>query len=398
VPKTTLTRQELYDLVWTDAMRTVAAAYGVSDVWLKKVCAKGNIPTPDRGYWAKLAAGKSVIRAKLPARGPGMPDVVSVTKPGHHWRYDPVAELAEPIPDPPVFSEPMDDVTTRVTKLLGKVVRCKDLASPCPVVRRLLEADERRREKKQIYSWSDGPLFDSPFEARRLRLLNAIALALPRVGGGLDSSCKQGRKLTLHVGGQGMELLLDHPGAKPNRWGEWSTRPGPVDVLKLDLPPSFKDQLPLLTWSDTQGAKLEDQLTDIVVAIGVAGEAHYRQSEINNYAWLLKRRADNEAEVIKRRIEAERLAEERRLKAAKERRERLFAQAKAWRTATDIRGFVEDVLSSDARHTDLQPWAAWARSEADALDPALNGALIAADISSPGGDDFRDANSPNQGD
>lgn len=380
MPKTTLTRQELYDLVWTDAMRTVAATYGVSDVWLKKVCAKGHIPTPDRGYWAKLAAGKAVVRAKLPPRGPGMPDTISVTKPEHHWRYDPVAELAKPVPEPPVFSEPMDDVKARVARLTGKVARCKDLASPCPVVRKLLEADERRREKKQMYSWSDGPQFDSPFEARRLRLLNAIALALPRVGGGLTSSCKQGRKLTLHVGSQNLELLLDHPSAKPDRWGEWSTRPGPVDVLKLELPPRFEKDLPSLTWTDTQDARLEDQLTDIVVAIGVAGEAHYRQSQINHHAWLLKRRADNEAEVIKRRIETERQAEERRLKAAKERRERLFAQAKDWRTARDIHGFVEDVLRSKDHCADLQAWAAWARSEANALDPSLNGALTAADV------------------
>jgi hypothetical protein len=61
--KKVLTRQELYDLVWTEPARTVAAAYGVSDVWLKKVCAKADIPSPDRGYWAKLAAGKPVVRS-----------------------------------------------------------------------------------------------------------------------------------------------------------------------------------------------------------------------------------------------------------------------------------------------------------------------------------------------
>jgi len=89
------------------------AAYGVSDVWLKKICAKANIPTPDGGYWAKLAAGKAVVRARLPLRDPGMPDVVSVTKPDYRWRYDPVAELAEPIPEPPVS---MDDLRARVVR------------------------------------------------------------------------------------------------------------------------------------------------------------------------------------------------------------------------------------------------------------------------------------------
>jgi len=195
--------------------------------------------------------------------------------------------------------------------------------------------------------------------------------------GGLDWSCKQGRKLGAHVGGQRLEVLLDHPDAKPDRWGEWKTRPGPVDVLKLDLPPASKEPA-TLSWADTQDAKLEDQLTEIVVAFAVAAEAHYRQGEVNHHTWLVQRRVDNEAEVLRRRIEAERLAEERRLKAALERRERLFAQAKDWRTARDIRGFVDDVLNSENLQ-DLSLWASWARAEADALDPVLNGALAAAD-------------------
>ncbi len=113
------------------------------------------------------------------------------------------------------------------------------------------------------------------------------------------------------------------------------------------------------------------------------GRAHYRQSEINHQAWLVKRRAENEAEVVRRRAEAERLARERRLKAEKERRERLLGQAQAWRTACDIRGFVEDVLAGRAGDLEsLDTWAAWARSEADALDPALNGSLTPADIAS----------------
>lgn len=48
-PKKVLTRQELYDLVWADPIRTVATTYGVSDVWLKKVCVQAAVPTPDLG-------------------------------------------------------------------------------------------------------------------------------------------------------------------------------------------------------------------------------------------------------------------------------------------------------------------------------------------------------------
>jgi len=44
----------------------VAADFGLSDVALHKICRKHRVPTPGRGYWAKLAAGKPVRRARLP--------------------------------------------------------------------------------------------------------------------------------------------------------------------------------------------------------------------------------------------------------------------------------------------------------------------------------------------
>jgi hypothetical protein len=55
-----LTRRAMYDLVWSRPMTKVAEEFGISDVALKKACAKHRIPTPPRGYWARKAAGKSV--------------------------------------------------------------------------------------------------------------------------------------------------------------------------------------------------------------------------------------------------------------------------------------------------------------------------------------------------
>jgi integrase len=59
------TRQELYDLVWSQPMSVLATSYGVSDSGLAKVCRRANIPVPPRGYWAKLTAGQAVQRPLL---------------------------------------------------------------------------------------------------------------------------------------------------------------------------------------------------------------------------------------------------------------------------------------------------------------------------------------------
>src|SRR5262245_50789361 len=46
-------RKELYDLVWSQPMRTLAMGVGISDVALAKHCKKLNVPVPSRGYWAR---------------------------------------------------------------------------------------------------------------------------------------------------------------------------------------------------------------------------------------------------------------------------------------------------------------------------------------------------------
>jgi hypothetical protein len=61
------TREELYKGVWSQPIQRLAAAYGLSDVGLGKVCRKLRIPLPGRGYWNKKNAGKPVgTRPPLP--------------------------------------------------------------------------------------------------------------------------------------------------------------------------------------------------------------------------------------------------------------------------------------------------------------------------------------------
>ncbi|MEW8285190.1 MAG: hypothetical protein AB2697_04345, partial [Candidatus Thiodiazotropha endolucinida] len=59
-------REELYDLVWTTPMRTLAKKFGLSDQGLAKKCKKHNIPRPPVGYWAKIEHGKKVTKPPLP--------------------------------------------------------------------------------------------------------------------------------------------------------------------------------------------------------------------------------------------------------------------------------------------------------------------------------------------
>lgn len=58
-----LTRQELYEKVWSIPMSRLAQDYQMSDVGLAKICKKMEVPRPGRGYWAKEQSG-----AKMPVK------------------------------------------------------------------------------------------------------------------------------------------------------------------------------------------------------------------------------------------------------------------------------------------------------------------------------------------
>lgn len=60
-----LSREELYELVWSEPMSTLAARFGISDNGLRKRCKAMNVPTPSRGYWEKVKGGRRVRKAPL---------------------------------------------------------------------------------------------------------------------------------------------------------------------------------------------------------------------------------------------------------------------------------------------------------------------------------------------
>lgn len=65
-----LTREQLYELVWREPMLKVAERFGVSSSYLARVCTELRVPRPERGYWAKLEFGKNPPRPELPPPQP----------------------------------------------------------------------------------------------------------------------------------------------------------------------------------------------------------------------------------------------------------------------------------------------------------------------------------------
>lgn len=69
--KIEFTREELYELVWSEPLSRLARKYDISDTGIRKKCKKMNIPLPKNGYWSKIKYGYKVPKSKLSSKYEG---------------------------------------------------------------------------------------------------------------------------------------------------------------------------------------------------------------------------------------------------------------------------------------------------------------------------------------
>jgi hypothetical protein len=96
-----ISRDELYELVWSTPMTKAAEKFEVSGSYLARVCSVLHVPRPECGYWAKLAVGKAPERPPLPEARPG--DQLS-WHPGGELPQVPKPRPATPASPPPARS------------------------------------------------------------------------------------------------------------------------------------------------------------------------------------------------------------------------------------------------------------------------------------------------------
>jgi hypothetical protein len=384
----TLSRQALFDKVWAEPLRDVAASFGISDVALAKVCRHHSIPVPWRGYWAKRQAGKRLEVPRLPSRDLGMTDTVSIGR--GHWndRQDEASVVAEEIPPPPEFPESLPDLTTRVQALVGKVPQTRDLKQPHPVIARLLKEDEARWEKWRASSYPssfDRPFFASPFEQRRLRLLDAIFKATTRLGMRPSTHGRNPDRFHIRVGEVSVTFSLDVPKA-PER-SNYST---PSDIrrpasepLRLQIHENYRTSDGVKrTWDDATEKSLERCLADIVVGILIAGEMMVRAGMLRAHTDRVEHKAYVIREIQHRKEEAIRKEQERQARIEQASIDKLMDDAAVLRMAMDIRAYVEAVRAANRESPEpvsedrMSEWASWALLQAERIDPVRSRAFL----------------------
>ncbi len=70
-----LTRQELYELVWSEPLTSIIKRFGLTDFFIRRVCKEMMVPLPGPGYWSKIRYGKKVEWDELPSDYKGKKEV-----------------------------------------------------------------------------------------------------------------------------------------------------------------------------------------------------------------------------------------------------------------------------------------------------------------------------------
>lgn len=389
----TIGRDELYEAVWTAPATKVAARYGITSVALAKICRKLRVPTPPRGYWARIAAGQAVERAPLPKAIAGQPQAHTLG----------TAANAGGVPTTPAVA---------AERARARVVVPETIAELHPLVAKHEPRLRRRGEANDIWAKSSciAVQVSRAQLDRALRIMSALLLALDERGVTVEVTAPRapggGRaprsRTIVTVEGVALELLLaeerrwespmpPQPPPEPTRRKHSDPRVDEIvdrlvagverDRLRREYPPVevWTGELRLAIqfegyhrWSaqrqvrDTGRKRVEDRLNEFIRQLYVVAD-------------LVRKEAD-----LRERERLEREARERAWKAqerAKQRQkalcEDLERRMNSLRYADEIRALAASVESASPPSGSASAWLDWARAYADHLEcSALNVAKI----------------------
>lgn len=194
MPSTTISREDLYERVWSTPVSHLAAELGVSGPGLKKICDRLQVPVPPRGYWARKEAGQYVIQPRLLKAKPGTPLSVEV---------QPTPSKPPATPIPPLEDNSLVGVKDGQLSVPAKIGRLH------AVVSGWIETRKTERERSRLMSWGNGratvPDFDAD-EKRQHRILNTLFLALE--GAGHKVTLDRSQQVQVALGGRAVSFRL----------------------------------------------------------------------------------------------------------------------------------------------------------------------------------------------
>ncbi len=352
-----LTRQELFDLVWSKPMKVLATEFKLSDVGLAKTCKRYDIPRPERGYWAKLAVGKAPKKPSL--------------------QGDPALKIRffiadEPVPQPePVISPEVTEWIDRELDAKHTIVVLESVHRYHPLVRPAKDALEKKSDSygpDDGWRWSGHEAVSirvtKPLVGRACRLMHAMFTAFDERKWRISHSREQRESVVSALGAEFKISLAERQKriahtptaedlARQKRgWGP----PGKYDnVPSGRLRLNFEHGWHKLEFEDTD-TKLEQRLNEVVLSLARKVLEVIRPQE--------EQRA---------RDEEKRREEEHQRWLFREKCDRFDAAYQAWTEQQQRLHFVsvleEAVAKLDDPSERMREFVAWTRRYVEWADP-----------------------------
>jgi hypothetical protein len=359
------TREELYALVWASPMTKAAASLGLSDVGLRKICTRHDIPVPGRGYWRRLETATAVKRTLLPSR-----------------KNAPQIRIEMKIEPPPIENKDQDRLESRLAfeaASENRIVVHPGLVRLHPIAREV--GSVLRKGRPDDYGCVRCVAVSLPYVRvppgsidRAVLVLDALLKAFDARGfplaDGKGTSWDASARVLIE--GEAIEFAIEESARRQHhkptaeelahvkRWG-YASHPlydfTPSGILSIKRASYYGT-----VWKDLAKRKVEDRLNEVIVGlIKAAFDQRQRKREAEELERKRQERAARREALRRRRQEEEKAVAQ------------LEADASAWVRARDVRAYLDQLAKSKSpkfSSADEQAnWVAWARRYADWLDP-----------------------------
>ncbi|MDX8406216.1 MAG: hypothetical protein R8K50_08730 [Mariprofundus sp.] len=350
----TLSREELYDLIWTMPTTKLAKELGISDVGLGKICKRLEVPKPPLGYWRKAEVG-----ARLPKKPPLK-------------KLSPKGQQQTTIYPAPPESRPMKSIRA------AEAIPFPDaLLDPHRLTKRTMSSFNKAKTDERGVLLSRNKIHldvrvTQDTLGRACLIMDTLIKTIELRGHKVRTEGERPLKTIVEVDGESIGFSLDEkiqrtdhrPTTEEKRkhkdhyWRIPRYDHLPTGNLSLNI---LEWSAPRKRWSDGKRQKIEGCLGSFIQGLletAVKIKADREQRRLDKIRW---------AEEEKRRQERDRL-----VRIEKKKAEKLIADVDRCQQAECIRAYIRQMESIHEIDGDLAGWIEWAKKYANKVDPLLS--------------------------
>lgn len=325
----TITRKQLYDLIWSKPLTKVQLELGLTYAQIRSICNEQKIPIPGSGFWIKKEYGKPLTILPL------VED----------------ADIEDEIRLPRTKTKKIQDVKVEVKRVV------KDWH---PLVKSFIEKYALHKKEVKRDGWSNAlrgelniHVKDAHFK-RATRIFNTLIKSMEKRGWEIKIEYNSTRvKINDHT--YYLSLRTKHKRVIDEKGSKYyvATKLVPEDILIFKIA-----RIESYEFQDTPSKPLEEKLELIVSRLEslVAKDTQMAaEAKIRNEIYRLERE----------RREAERTAREEE----KAKFEKLVQDAESWNKALLISKYLDEMENKPNLTQDEQDYIAWGRNKVYKLNP-----------------------------